>query len=65
MTHGHLLPADPPGTENRRWRCQHCGKLGTLAVLEASKCPKQRSVTDAELLHSIPWPNKGHGRFQK
>lgn len=53
MTHGYLLPADPPGVEGRRFRCQHCQALGTLAELIAKKCPVARPASDDELLAAI------------
>lgn len=53
MTHGYLLAADPPGMDNRRFRCQHCSMLGTLRELEAAKCTKARPATDSELIEAI------------
>ncbi len=61
LTHGYLLAADPPGTENRRWRCQHCNQLGTLAELTLWQCPEARPATDAELIEAIE-PRRGERR---
>ena len=56
MTRGYLLAADPPGTKNRRWRCQHCQALGTIAELTTKECPKARAASDAEVLEAIEGP---------
>lgn len=53
MTHGYVLPADPPGAPDRRWRCQHCQMLGTFAELVAKECPLARPASGAELLEAI------------
>lgn len=36
--HGHMVPLDPKGTANRRWRCKFCDARGTLPALQALAC---------------------------
>lgn len=62
MTHGYLLAADPPGTIPRRWRCQHCLSLGTLAELATKPCPVARPASDAELIEAIEGRPSGRHR---
>ena len=27
--HNRIVALDPPGTENRTWRCHYCGEIGS------------------------------------
>jgi hypothetical protein len=36
--HNSLLAIDPPGTQNRRWRCQYCGVEGFYENLRTVAC---------------------------
>lgn len=51
--HNYLVVLSPPGTENRRYRCEHCWLEGLLKELGNIPCKNSRLLTDDELLDVI------------
>lgn len=49
--HPYIKCIDPPGHDNRRWQCQACDRVGTLAELRANPCGIP--ATDDDIIHAL------------
>jgi hypothetical protein len=42
VNHASLHAVDPPGTENRLWRCKACGLTGLFDAVRAAPCKARK-----------------------
>ena len=63
IEHGYMVALDPPGRENRRWRCEHCGDEGPLSDLVRRTCSAARVATDADLIDPSSPRTGGRSRW--
>lgn len=48
--HKLMTPIDPPGTDDRRWKCNSCRVTGLLSELMKIECKAPHSRSFEELL---------------